>query len=197
MFLINPRLKNQLHFSSMSKNNAKIKSSVNPQKEHNDINSETAPSVERISLRQTQNYFLPEQEAEHACELRALWKAVITQALMDAGSNSKKLEFKKAKAHAISWLNGDSDDFYQVCIMADMDPDYVKKQAAEAIKRGCKWKKESNPFLKKKKRGKFSSYAVEEAADAVAAAGEDIGLTSSQMNSSEASSFVGRSHVRC
>lgn len=105
-------------------------------------------SSQKISLKETRNFFLPEQDSTYECEYTSLWKAVITQALMDAGSNSKKPEFKKEKARAISWPSGDSDDFYQVCVMADMDPEYVKSKAKEAIKGGCKWRKESNPFKK-------------------------------------------------
>jgi len=85
---------------------------------------------------------------------QALWRAVITQALMDAGNNFKNPENKNVKAHAVSWLSGYSDDFQQVCIMADMNPNYVKQKAVEAIKRGCKWRKEKNPFIKEKKASK-------------------------------------------
>ncbi len=103
-------------------------------------------SSSKISNKELQNSFLPEQDGEHPCGYRALWRAVITQALMDAGSNSKKLEFKQEKARAISWLNSDSEDFNEVCMMAGLEPSYVKRKASEAIKNGCKWKLERNPF---------------------------------------------------
>ncbi|MGB1540003.1 MAG: hypothetical protein ACPG80_03500 [Rickettsiales bacterium] len=70
----------------------------------------------------------------------ALWKAVITQALMDAGSESKKPEAQHEKARAIRWLLGYSEDFITVCLNAGLDPDYVYQNAKAAIKRGCAWR---------------------------------------------------------
>jgi hypothetical protein len=55
---------------------------------------------------------------------------------------------RSIKAKAISWLNGDSEDFEEVCIMAGFEPEYVRKKAREAIANGCKWREETNPFLK-------------------------------------------------
>jgi|GEM_PF-1905190 len=107
-------------------------------------------SSEKMSIKETHNCFLPNQDSMQSFGEEAVWKAVITQALMDAGSNNIKPELKKEKAYAISWLNGDSDDFYEVCIMANLDPSYVKEQAKEAIKRGCTWRKESKQLVKKK-----------------------------------------------
>lgn len=103
---------------------------------------------ERMSRKDASSSQLEDQGAEHMCGYRGLWSAVITQALMDAGSNSKKPEMKSAKAKAISWLNGDSEDFTEVCIMAGFEPDYVRKKAREAIANGCKWREEFNPFLR-------------------------------------------------
>lgn len=102
----------------------------------------------KFSNKELKDSFLVDQEDEHPCGYRALWRAVLTQALMDAGSNSGKAEFKKEKARAISWLNGDSDDFNEVCTMAGLEPSYVKRKAKEAIKNGCKWRLETNRFKK-------------------------------------------------
>ncbi len=104
-------------------------------------------SSTRISTKEMQDSFLTAQESEPNCSYRAIWAAVITQALMDAGSNSKKLEMRRQKAHAISWLNGGCDDFLEVCELAGLDSEYVKKKAKEAIKNGCKWRAEAKPFL--------------------------------------------------
>ncbi len=82
----------------------------------------------------------------------SLWRAVITQALMDAGSNSKKMEMRKAKAEAISWLSGSCDDFETVCSYAHLNPDYVKTKAKYAIARGCVWRElNPNSFIKNRK----------------------------------------------
>lgn len=83
----------------------------------------------------------------------ALWRAVITQALMDAGSNSNKRSARIEKAQAISWLSGASKDFAIVCSMAEYEPSYVKQKAKEAIKRGCVWKKSEKKKVAAKKSG--------------------------------------------
>lgn len=69
-----------------------------------------------------------------------LWRAVITQALMDAGNNSKKKEMRHARALAVAWLLSNGDDFFTVCSLAQMDAQYVRSKAREAIKRGCSWR---------------------------------------------------------
>lgn len=70
----------------------------------------------------------------------ALWRAVITQALMDAGSESRKPEAAQEKRQAIRWLLGNSEDFTTVCLNADLDPAYVRNKAVAAIERGCVWR---------------------------------------------------------
>jgi len=71
----------------------------------------------------------------------ALWTAVITQALMDAGSASAKPEAQHEKAKAIRWLLGNSEDFITVCQNAGKDPSYIRQKAKEAISRGCVWRR--------------------------------------------------------
>jgi len=73
----------------------------------------------------------------------SLWKAVITQALMDAGSNSAKREARVDRARAISWLSGRSCDFLTVCSIAGLEPEYVIERAGQALKRGCKWREDN------------------------------------------------------
>lgn len=63
----------------------------------------------------------------------SLWRAVIMQALLDAGSDSKKRYMRLHKAQAISWLSGISEDFRTVCALAELEPRYVKERAREAI----------------------------------------------------------------
>lgn len=91
---------------------------------------------------------------------RSMWRAVITQALMDAGSKSKKQEMRYDRAQAISWLSGTSPDFYAVCAMADLDPEYVKLKATQAIKQGCKWREESVKKPKLRDVGTAPRYEV-------------------------------------
>lgn len=70
----------------------------------------------------------------------ALWTAVITQALMDAGSESRKPEARHEKAKAIRWLLGNSEDFNIVCQNAGLDPQDIRHKAMRAIERGCVWR---------------------------------------------------------
>lgn len=79
----------------------------------------------------------PHSFADHE---QGLWRAVITQALMDAANNSKKPEAKQAKKEALTWLQGDSDDFFYVCDQANLPASYVREKAAQALKRGCSWR---------------------------------------------------------
>ena len=69
-----------------------------------------------------------------------LWRAVITQALMDAASNSAKPDIQRARRDALQWLLSHSSDFETVCDHAGMDPSYVRAKARLAIARGCEWR---------------------------------------------------------
>lgn len=82
----------------------------------------------------------PDSDFNPASGEMALWKAVITQALMDAGSESKKPEAQHEKAKAIRWLLGFSDDFVTVCLNAGKNPERVRDDAKAAIARGCVWR---------------------------------------------------------
>lgn len=74
--------------------------------------------------------------------IRKLWRAVITQAMMDAGNNCKNRHAKGIKARALQWLVRDNSDFDMVCEMADMEPGYVRARAKGALERGCKWRRD-------------------------------------------------------
>lgn len=69
-----------------------------------------------------------------------LWRAVITQALMDAATQSSKSHAKRARNDALSWLLSDASDFETVCDNAGLDPDYVRTKAKMALSRGCSWR---------------------------------------------------------
>ena len=71
----------------------------------------------------------------------ALWRAVITQALMDARSKVNKREMKIEQSRAVSWLSGMSDDFIQVCMFADLDPEIIREKSRTAITEGRDWRK--------------------------------------------------------
>lgn len=86
------------------------------------------------------SYSHSKEQSSEKNGIRALWRSVITQALMDAASNSHKKSEKANKIRAIRWLEGGDEEFNAVCHMADLDPNYVKIKAAEALARGCKWR---------------------------------------------------------
>lgn len=70
----------------------------------------------------------------------SLWRAVITQALMDAASQSKKPDARKTREDALRWLLSDSRDLEAVCDNAGFDPDYVRRRTREALLRGFEWR---------------------------------------------------------
>ena len=69
-----------------------------------------------------------------------LWRAVITQALMDAATQSSKSQARRARYDALHWLLSNDSDFETVCDNAGMDPDYVRCKARQALARGCTWR---------------------------------------------------------
>lgn len=69
-----------------------------------------------------------------------LWRAVITQALMDAASQSHKSEARRSRHDALEWLLNEGTDFEVVCDNAGLDPDYVRSRARQALARGCQWR---------------------------------------------------------
>jgi hypothetical protein len=69
-----------------------------------------------------------------------LWMAVVTQAMMDALSRSTHPEQRYHKQTAIQWLTGNSKDFYLVCSLAGVDPDYVRRRAKKAMMAPVEWR---------------------------------------------------------
>ena len=71
---------------------------------------------------------------------QSIWRAVITQALMDAASQSRKSEARRSRSDALNWLLSDSRDFEAVCDNAGFEPGYIRRRAKEALARGCEWR---------------------------------------------------------
>lgn len=89
------------------------------------------------SPRPTSQYESPTRIADYE---PGLWRAVITQALMDAASKSRKGEAKRTRADALDWLLNNTTDFIAVCDNAGFDPSYVRTRAKQALARGCEWR---------------------------------------------------------
>ena len=62
-----------------------------------------------------------------------LYKAVITQAIIDVSNNSNSTENKKYEMEAKNWLFGNSFDFRDVCNKAELEPHSVVQMAKNAI----------------------------------------------------------------
>ncbi|AVO43913.1 hypothetical protein [Phreatobacter cathodiphilus] len=66
---------------------------------------------------------------------RALWRAVISQAISDA--TLALATVKPAERHrAVAWLTSNGPDFRHVCALADLEPDRVHAFALDAISKG-------------------------------------------------------------
>ncbi|MBS0236261.1 MAG: hypothetical protein JSS50_02855 [Proteobacteria bacterium] len=72
---------------------------------------------------------------------RALWRAVIMQALLDATRVSKKTEEKMHKKQAIKWLRANSINFLLICDRAELDPAYVRRCSRKVLTRGRTWRR--------------------------------------------------------
>ena len=72
----------------------------------------------------------------------SLWRGVITQAIIDAVSGSKKSYKIKAKNSALEWFDINNNDFLAVCAFANYCPEYVLKNALNAINCCHTWKRD-------------------------------------------------------
>ncbi len=71
---------------------------------------------------------------------KALWRAVIVQALMDAACGSRKPEAQQWKHDALIWLRGTSRDFFTVAYYAGFEPEYLRSMIAKALDGNCQWR---------------------------------------------------------
>ncbi len=65
---------------------------------------------------------------------KALWKAVLCQAIDDATTESRKSRRQFAKRKAIKWLTEENEDFKIVCYLAGYSPKIVKENVKGIIK---------------------------------------------------------------
>lgn len=73
----------------------------------------------------------------------ALWRAVITQAMVDATTSNRKPEYMYHKMEAIHWLTHNSADFLDVCLRAGLDADHVRIRAKKALANPGAWRTEA------------------------------------------------------
>jgi len=72
-----------------------------------------------------------------------VWKSVILQAVIDATSRSAKRENIIAKKLALKWLNSKSQDFYDVCMLANLNPYITKIKIKRALENVNQWKRKA------------------------------------------------------
>lgn len=91
------------------------------------------------------------KEYDYSPEVR-LYKAILTQALIDASNISSSPEAKKHELEAKNWIFGNSDYFKEVCYNAEISPDFMRQITKEAIRLNSVKKSESyqgGSFIKK------------------------------------------------
>lgn len=71
-----------------------------------------------------------------------LWRAVITQAVMDTVISSKRTSEILAKKNAIEWLNIKNSNFIMVCDFANLNPHWVLKKVKYALENPRLWRRE-------------------------------------------------------
>jgi hypothetical protein len=72
---------------------------------------------------------------------RALWRAVILQAIIDIINESSRTESKVAKIEAKKWVFIDNEDFDNVCLMAGYKKDYIRKKIMDIMRKSIFSKK--------------------------------------------------------
>ncbi len=103
-------------------------------------NQQQTPSIR--SLKRRRDTGLPWfDDAYNATQGEAsLWIAVITQAMMDALSQSRSAEADYHKTQAIRWLTEHNKDFIEVCLLANLCPDHIRRKAKKAIASPSAWR---------------------------------------------------------
>ena len=64
---------------------------------------------------------------------RAMWRAVILQALLDAVSKSGKEEANRSRRDARRWLSS-GEDFDEICLLAGFQPSYVRRKICNTLR---------------------------------------------------------------
>ncbi len=80
-----------------------------------------------------------------------LMKAIITQAIIDSSNVADDSASKKIEMEAKAWLFGESEDFINICLHANIEPFFVRKIAKNVQKlhkRQNKLQRSKKPKLK-------------------------------------------------
>lgn len=86
---------------------------------------------------------LPNEPHSQARGEVALWRGVLHQAMLDAASKdsdrlsvSRKHEAVAARESSKRWLQRPNKDFETVCLLADLNPDWVRMKVRAALEGG-------------------------------------------------------------
>lgn len=74
-----------------------------------------------------------------------LYKAIITQAIIDATNISPSPKARFLEKEAKSWIFGKGDYFQKICYIAGIEPDFVVKITQEAIRLNHQKLRKSTP----------------------------------------------------
>jgi hypothetical protein len=94
------------------------------------------------------------KEYDYSPEVR-LYKAILTQAMIDASNVSDSPEAKKYEIEAKTWIFGNSAYFQEVCHNAEINPDFMIQITKEAIKLNSRKRGRSQTTVREKRKQNF------------------------------------------
>ena len=124
----------------MKQNQLGLKSQ-NKDKINKSLSAKNVKKVSFSNLPSFSNDFYVNGSSNSSRGERSLWRAVIMQALIDSVSISKRTEKVLARESAIKWFDLSNQHFLSVCLMADLQPEYVIKKSKFAIQNYSQWKR--------------------------------------------------------
>ena len=75
-----------------------------------------------------------EKLKEYECSAEvSLYKAILTQAVIDATNISVTPSLKRFEIEAKNWIFGNSEHFQEVCFLANVEPCFIVKITKDAI----------------------------------------------------------------
>lgn len=80
------------------------------------------------------------QEDKFVISQRALWRAVILQAIIDILNTSNRTEHKIAKLEAKKWIFTDNEDFKYVCLMSGYKISYIRAKVMDIMRKNLQSK---------------------------------------------------------
>ena len=108
-------------------------------------NNFTSNCIEILSSQNDDIY-----DSKHLLGCRALWRAVIMQAITDIINNYSRTEDKIEKEFARQWILDGREDFLTVCSMAEYNSYYIQRKVKSIIKNNTKYNHNTLNVMKRK-----------------------------------------------